>query len=1835
MTIAEYEVGVAELERKLARIAELRAAIKAQRGEMAPEQIQGFAFNDLRSQPTDVTAVTPGPETVQGVGLQRQKLGEEQFAAMTDPSLQPTMTGQPSHDVDEITNQVNRILARGQGGDVPAEATATRQIQTPEFEAAMAPERPDMGPVEKPVMESVDEAIKAGGAALAQSVTMGAITLSQRDQKAIESSPIAATVGSLIGDLPGIVGAIGGARLTLAGFKRLAPSLIKDWFAGGEEVGKVLVNAAAREGLGGAYWSALRQTVEETVNPEEQRDWNDRLTQLATDVGMFAIGGAAFEGVGAGMGRGKRPTEVGPTEVKPTEVAPAERATAKEVLETVSPVREAEAARAEAVRRPGPKSTEEALGVRPTASGGAPKPQATAEQLQELADRFPTGKRAKELDKNKTVADIETGAKDAESVRRHDREPNTEGVLKTGSNQPSRRQISGRNLSVTAEYEPHGFDGRRIQRPEARVVETSDGENFQAIIADVTGRHPFGKQVTVPDPKTLKSTLDEGGRAYVSADGKAGLVVKADGEIAHVFNDPNINSIADAERIEGLMTHATSSGGKWLEAFDTYLPGTYGRAGFKPVARIRFDPKQAPAGWDSKFYQKYNNGQPDVVFMAYDGVRRTPRETAAVLKSLGYEDSYQAARAKTLSEISTPPTIEVAPAFRPKRFDYAAREVNGKPVFGQVTSEVDEAGMVTFKPRKGKEIKVKAEELREPTSVPRQRDDIEQVLEAAENQRRVAEEGRAEPTAGGGAPATTGKSKLAEQVEAVIDDAAPVGGPEVGTKAIKPVGQKVREVADKFEAEAKARISKRHKDIGGTAFDIGGATKLAAEELADYAIIGAAKIAKGAVELADFTKAMIEEYGEKIKPFIEDIHKKAQEEFHALRAQAVVDQHIEYLKGISQPFEYRPKVLATPTASGGAPSFRTGYARLREIKQGLREKLTGEKLRGRALEEQYIDDELGAFTQEAWQAGAPVMRTKEGSLIPVFESKADAERIWEQVYGRAKARLDKVPRLGPDKETEITREARRLFLQEMVDRGVALRVKRSGVKLSPDVKRKTDLSLYIIVKSEIGAEKLKEALKGIDANDLIGRQAVLQRLAMERGLLSPAVRAQGTYVPLDFAAYGGFKDVAGETLDPTRMIQQIDGALSAEAKAAMPGGAGPAERNLLWRTRDMLIQKMNFIGDGEAMGKQAFVGIKSKAEKETISDILEAIAKDEGRLSVQGALAKSEVREITTDERLVRAALDVRKIYSQLLKMQNAARAQRSQRLIPERDFYSPRKHKEVAAWQELLGINADPANLMSTGTMIPDFVIPNKPSIGHDLQRLLLEPRYELEKDALVLLEKYMNAAARDIFDTSIIQNAKAFMDQLEGMGFGKSAVSLRDWVGQSFAGAPHGFDKKIGEALSSAFGDTVGKNWQGWSGKFRGALARSVFPLNFSWNLFLQTSSGVLTHTRYGTANSIKGAVRWFTDKGFREDIAENAYSYIVKTQRSGRISHQDFNTGMSRAVKLEKGPLETAADAANFLSEWIERHMTGWSVAAGYEDGLKKGLTGKALWEYASDAGAKTQSMYNKEDLPGLLRSSGVKTIAPFQTFAFEMWNTVREVIGKTGTPPATAQERAKMVLRFVAGATAVNMAFGAASGRKPWEIGSGIPFFPMLGQPIGSALVGETGQGKLERALPAPIGIAVAFGKAVEDVMTGDLTELKTWDKLIQWAIRYGTAIGGVPGGTQLNRIYAGIVADAQGGVLDKNGKLIFPITDTKDQIQAIFGGPWSTEAGREKIKSSERGVIEIARAKSTGGKVTQTITEALPIVGDVVEFRNRKEDEGGIDIVPGASRRSSRRRVRRR
>ena len=155
-----------------------------------------------------------------------------------------------------------------------------------------------------------------------------------------------------------------------------------------------------------------------------------------------------------------------------------------------------------------------------------------------------------------------------------------------------------------------------------------------------------GAQVTVYD---AVSTPEQDGydryRLFLTSDGRAGFTIKPDGEIGSVFKTvPGKGSVDDLKYSSVSMLHAaTQMGGRWLNAFDTYLPDEYAIAGFKPVSRIPFNREFAPNGWNYKAQKGWNNGEPDVVWMAYDDGDPTLYERGAGTKFRG--DQYDNAEA--------------------------------------------------------------------------------------------------------------------------------------------------------------------------------------------------------------------------------------------------------------------------------------------------------------------------------------------------------------------------------------------------------------------------------------------------------------------------------------------------------------------------------------------------------------------------------------------------------------------------------------------------------------------------------------------------------------------------------------------------------------------------------------------------------------------------------------------------------------------------------------------------------------------------------------------------------------------------------------------------------------------------------------------------------------------------------------------------------------------------------------------------------------------------------------------------------------------------------------
>lgn len=118
-------------------------------------------------------------------------------------------------------------------------------------------------------------------------------------------------------------------------------------------------------------------------------------------------------------------------------------------------------------------------------------------------------------------------------------------------------------------------------------------------------------QLYIMSPSEAQEILDDGGKLFVTNDGLAGAYVKSDGYMGGLFRDPSSPKNRVAKPLQQVRTQA---GGYFFDAFATYLEDIYIENGFRPVARMTFNPEYAPSGWESTNLAK----KPDNVFFVYD-----------------------------------------------------------------------------------------------------------------------------------------------------------------------------------------------------------------------------------------------------------------------------------------------------------------------------------------------------------------------------------------------------------------------------------------------------------------------------------------------------------------------------------------------------------------------------------------------------------------------------------------------------------------------------------------------------------------------------------------------------------------------------------------------------------------------------------------------------------------------------------------------------------------------------------------------------------------------------------------------------------------------------------------------------------------------------------------------------------------------------------------------------------------------------------------------------------------------------------------------------------------
>jgi hypothetical protein len=170
--------------------------------------------------------------------------------------------------------------------------------------------------------------------------------------------------------------------------------------------------------------------------------------------------------------------------------------------------------------------------------------------------------------------------------------------------------------------------GRTTNGPKSYVAyeKTTDNVGFHDAIRIAKENNPHGAYVNLYDVGEYANK-----ELFLSPDGQAGMAVTSDGDIVSVFKNPN-NTSNDVTH--NIMLTALENGGSKLDCFAGFLPTNYAKYGFKPVARVKFDPEFAPDGWNFK-----RDGQPDVVMMVHNGESHSITKERA--ERLTKEDIYK------------------------------------------------------------------------------------------------------------------------------------------------------------------------------------------------------------------------------------------------------------------------------------------------------------------------------------------------------------------------------------------------------------------------------------------------------------------------------------------------------------------------------------------------------------------------------------------------------------------------------------------------------------------------------------------------------------------------------------------------------------------------------------------------------------------------------------------------------------------------------------------------------------------------------------------------------------------------------------------------------------------------------------------------------------------------------------------------------------------------------------------------------------------------------------------------------------------------------------------
>lgn len=592
----------------------------------------------------------------------------------------------------------------------------------------------------------------------------------------------------------------------------------------------------------------------------------------------------------------------------------------------------------------------------------------------------------------------------------------------------------------------------------------------------------------------------------------------------------------------------------------------------------------------------------------------------------------------------------------------------------------------------------------------------------------------------------------------------------------------------------------------------------------------------------------------------------------------------------------------------------------------------------------------------------------------------------------------------------------------------------------------------------------------------------------------------------------GARTQFGSVLDPKRAAQLVDGEPNGIVRRTLYDPVVKALDDMKGEQTRLLNEMARVTGGAKEQSKLKLrFGIKQK------SYLIQALAEKE----VYPEKFTPDVAKKITPE-IEEAAKWFRAQYDDFLERLNAQRLKQGKDPIPKRQDYFTHGG-ELQLLSSIFGdLKAVPIEVLRSSL----YARPNTPFFRFSLPRLMSE----FSPDAVRNFKRYLFAATKTLHMSDPIVNIRGHA-QAMGETLPNASIFFERWA-NTLSSKKTGTDRDIPNWFLDVMQAIKARTSKG---SVLGNLSTAILQFSQSASTFARTRSAAFR------------AIPWmFTNEGA---LFAETNSNVLKS----RIFDPDINPNTFGTVEKTLG----------YLLETMDRMAVRHSFLSGYVRAVDLGMEHQAATKFADDIAGSTQALVDKELQPLIVQGKVGGIIGQLQTFTINLYNQIRrdpQIIAKSeGT-----REAIKTLAYLFGGEVLMNQIYKGAGLPAPFGDDAGdfilshIPFVGSVrfsGVPFGTPAT---------QALLAPIKFLAAGDSRKRQEALKDLESV-------------GFATIG-PGGRQFYKTFGGFAREGglpaalEGGVYDKNGNLLFPISGPLEQLRSVLFGPFQTKEGQRYLQT---------------------------------------------------------------